>query len=158
MSFRFSGLDPIVLQPGTAAYSGITSSFVGLASLTRGTLVITVVNSTGVTGAAVGLVQATSAAGGGLKVLNFGRYRACTDHTTDTWTANTTTSNAFTTSATASKVATYTIDIDPAALDTTNTFSYVGVTFGTNTNTTVGAILLPSRKASYGASQANAKV
>jgi hypothetical protein len=131
-------LHPVVALHATVP-SSTTPAYVSCKLLLGAMAHIIVTNTTGVTGSAIGLQQATAVAGTSAKTLAFTDYYSRTDAlgTDAPWTRNAAASNTFTTSTTASKVHEYCIPIYPATLDTNNSFDCFGVTTGNAVNATV---------------------
>lgn len=150
----FTNSHTIVEGLAAVVPSTSTPDYINLKNVHRITAVITAKNATTVTGSAITLKQATSAAGAGEKALAFSRYRVNADTgASDLFTDATATSNTFTTQAVNSKNAIYTIDIDPATLDTNNGFAFVRVGTGDATAATISVYYVVEKKAHKGASE-----
>ncbi len=99
------------------------------------------------TGSAITLKQATTVAAGSEKALPFTLYKSCVDPVNSSVFANATAvSNTFTTAANNTFKLLYRIPIDPASLDTANSFDCVRVGTGDAVNTTVTVVYLLKSK------------
>lgn len=134
-----------------AVPSSANPRWVSLKNYEKLTIVILVQNATTVTGAAIGLSQATNAAGAGAKTLPFTvAYRTEDAATTDLLTRFDVSGNSFTTLATNNRQLVYVIEVKPHDLDLAGGFDCVRVTIGNAVAATVGVVYLlaPAR---YGA-------
>lgn len=115
--------------------------FINVAEVCDAMVVIHVANgASGVTGSAVTLTQATSAAGTTNAALGFSTHYANTDPAnTSVLTKVATASNTFTTTNTNSASAVYVIPIDPASLDKANSYTFVRVSLANAVNSTISA-------------------
>lgn len=130
------GLAPVV--PSSA-----TPDYVKLDNADHLTVVISVKNATSVTGSAITLKQATSAAAAGEKALAFTKMWADTDvGAGDTLTETTVTSNTFTTDSTNSKDLLYIIEVDASSLDVDNGFNWIRAGTGNATAATVSVLYI----------------
>lgn len=133
-----TGLDSVVPSSSTPDY-------VKLNNHDHFTAVILVKNATTVTGSAITLKQATSAAAGGEKALAFTKMWANIDTGAgDTLTETAVTSNTFTTDSTNSKNLMYIIEVPASELDTANGFNWIRVGTGNATAATVTVLYLLS--------------
>jgi hypothetical protein len=136
------------------AYVGTPSSaslpWVSLKNYTHLTIRLIILNSTTVTGSAVGLVQATAIAGTGSKTLAFSKaWRMLDAAASDTLSEFTVSSDTFTTDSTNSKRMMYQIEIEAEQLDMDNDFDCVRLTLGNAVATTIAVEYVLSG-ASYG--------
>ena len=98
-------------------------------------------NATTVTGAAIGLSQATAVAGTGAKVLPFTTmFSAVNANTTFPAVQTAVVSNTFTTDATNSQSGFYIIEVDAITLDIQNQYDCFQVTIGNGVAATISAI------------------
>lgn len=105
-------------------------------------VLITALNTTGVTGTAVTLNQCTAVNAAGAKALGFTEYYTNTDPAnTSVFTRANASSNTFTTATTNNATLTYRIPIDPATLDLANSFNCLQVGLANATNTTVAVVV-----------------
>lgn len=133
----------------TAAPSTASPRWISLKDVKSLQVVVTGLNGTTVTGSAVALSQATAVAGTSAKTLSFTAMLANTDLNTNgqaSWTNTAVASNTFTTTTTNSKYFQYVIDVDPASLDTNNSFDCVRVTLGDAANCNVSALYIVEHK------------
>ena len=99
------------------------------------------------TGSAITLNQALTTAGGSSKALGFTTYYTKLDSAnTDAWTKATASSNTFTTATTASQAGLYFIPVDPATLDTANSFDCINCGTANAANTTISVLYLTAPK------------
>lgn len=133
-------IDNAKIVTGLAAVvpSSSTPDYVKLSLADHLTVVISVKNATTVTGSAITLKQATSAAGGSEKALSFTKMWADIDAGAgDAFTETTVTSDTFTTNSTNSKDLLYVIEVDASTLDMDNDFTWVRAGTGNATAATV---------------------
>lgn len=126
------------------ALHGVTPSssspkWVSMKGYNHITAIVTFKNtSTGVTGSAIGLAQATAVAGTSTKVLPFSTMFACIDDSSSVaLTQTAVVSNTFTTDATGSKTGFYIIEFDAVESDINNGFDCIQVTTGNAVNATI---------------------
>lgn len=132
------GLAPVVPSSSTPDY-------VTMSLHNHFTAIISVKNATTVTGSAITLKQATSAAGGSEKALSFTKMWADTDvGAGDTLTETTVSSDTFTTGSTNSKDLLYIIEVNAETLDTANGFNWIRVGTGNATAATVSVVYVLS--------------
>lgn len=133
-----TGLDSIV--PSTS-----TPDYVSLRDYQHFTAIILVKNATTVTGSAITLKQATSAAAGGEKPLAFSTVWANVDTAAgDALTKTAVVSDTFTTDSTDNKKLMYVIEVDASELDTSNGFNFIRVGTGNATAATVTVLYVLS--------------
>jgi hypothetical protein len=101
-------------------------------------------NATTVTGSAITLKQSTAVAGTGEKALAFTDYYSVSDTAAADapWVRSTAVANTFTPPTTNSKSYIYAIPIDPASLDTNNSFDCVRVGAADATAQTITVLYL----------------
>lgn len=127
--------------------SSSTPDYVSLKNALRCTVILTVSNTTAVTGSAITLKQATAVAGTSEKALAFSTVRQNIDTgASDTLTEATVSSNTFTTDSTNSKNLMYVIDVDPATLDVTNGFDCIRLGTANATNARCNVVYLLEMK------------
>ncbi|HUE15615.1 MAG TPA: hypothetical protein VMR25_15720 [Planctomycetaceae bacterium] len=103
------------------------------------TVIIDFLNTTTVTGSAIGLAQATAVAGTGTKTLGFVKMWALVDDgSSNIITETAVVANTFTTSAVNSKSGFYIIEVDANTLDIANKFTSIQATVGNATAATIG--------------------
>lgn len=126
-----------IFAPATP--SSAAPRYISLKGVQAVEIVISGVNTaSGVTGSAVTLNQATAVAGTSAKALGFNYYYASTDQANSYALTNTNaTSNTFTTLTTGSRQFVYRIPVDPASLDTANSFDCLSVGLANAVNTTI---------------------
>lgn len=118
--------------------SSSTPKYISLKDADVAEVKITVINTTGVTGSAITLNQATAVAGTGTKALAFTVYYQCLDANANcVLTKQTAVSNTFTTLTTSSKVAVYRIPVRGAMLDSENSFDCLNCGTANAVNATV---------------------
>lgn len=137
------GLYPIVP-------SSTTPDYVSMKGYERLTVVISVSNTTGVTGSAITLKQATNVTNSlsDEKAVSFDTVYANVDTSAgDTFTKTAVSSNTFTTASTSNKVMLYVIEVKAEDLDQANGFDCIRLGTGNSTNATIGAtyILWPAK-------------
>lgn len=140
----------VVYGLGPQAPSTSTTDFVSLKGYERCSCLITLLNSTTVTGSAVTLNQSTDVANSGGKALAFSTvYRNIDCAATDTLVETAVTSNTFTTDTTNSKQLMYVIDVTPNMLDVAGGFDCFAVKLATAANTVASVVfvLYPARYA-----------
>ena len=145
------------LPPRTPSTS--TPDYVKLDNYNHLTVAILVDNGTTVTGSAITLKQATSAAGAGEKALSFSTMWANIDiGASDTLVETAVTSDTFTTSTTNNKDLLYLIEVDADDLDLANGFNWVraGTADATSAVLSVLYILSGARYAGVPANRATA--
>jgi hypothetical protein len=131
---------------GPVTPSSSTPDYISLKDVKSAEVVITILNGSGVTGSAITLLQATSAAAGSAKALAFSEYYSDVDPANGAaYTRANASSNTFTTTNTNSATAIYRIPVDPASLDVANGFDYIraGTANAVNTTATVHYVLEP---------------
>ena len=139
---------------GPVAPSSTTPDYVSLKDVAAIEVVIYGINTTGVTGSAITLLQASAVAGTGEKALAFDTYYANADTgASAAFTKTTANSNTFTTTNTNSKTFCYRIPVDPATLDINGGFDCLraGTANATNTTLCVFYNIVPK----YGGNAAN---
>jgi len=110
-------------------------------------VMITCLNTTGVTGSAITLNQCTAINAAGAKALGFTEYYTNTDPAnTSVFTRANAASNTFTTATTNSATVTYRIPIDPSTLDLANSFNCLQVGLANAVNTTVAVVVTVASK------------
>lgn len=147
---RLHEITKIVTGLSPVAPSSSVPDYVSLKGYERMTAIILGKNSTGVTGSAITLKQASAVANTGEKALAFDTCWANTDTgATDTLVETAVASNTFTTDNTNSKEFMYVLDVKPSDLDVANSFDCVRVGTGNATNSTLSVlyILWPARYA-----------
>jgi len=123
--------------------TSLSPKLVSLKGYNHVTAVITVVNTTGVTGSAITLAQSQAVAGTNSKALGFDTVFTSTDIANSVAvTAATVASNTFTTTNTANAIAMYCIEVDAAKLDIANGFNTFNVAAANGTNTTLSITYL----------------
>lgn len=130
-----------LLAPQTPSTS--TSPWIDMSKFTRASILISVLNqSSGVTGSAVTLSQATSSAGAGSKTLAFNTNwsYSWTSTQIDQLTKNTVSGNTFTTLTTGSASALYVIEVLDTDLDLTNGFNWIQVAYASAVNAEIASI------------------
>lgn len=126
-----TGLTPVVPSTSSPAY-------VSMSKYNRMTVIITGINTTGVTGSAITLLQASAIAGTGEKALAFSQYWAnLNTAATDTLVLTNATSNTFTTLTTSSVGFMYVLEVQGSALDVTNSFDCVRLGTANAVNATI---------------------
>jgi hypothetical protein len=136
--------------------SSATPNYLNLKLVKGCQVVISVKNSTTVTGAAITLNQAKDTSGTSAKALAFSNVLVNADTATNggpSWTNTAVSSNTFTTTSTNSKNATYVIDVDNGSLDKNNGFYclQVGVANAVNTAISVMYVVEPDYGGNYAA-------
>jgi len=130
-----------ILGLGPTTPSSSTPKRINLKNVVRLKVVISGLNATTVTGSAITLKQAVDSSGTSEKALSFTTYYANSDAgTSDTLTETTASSDTFTTTSTNSKSYVYVIDVNPASLDTNNSFNFFRVGTGNATATTLNVV------------------
>lgn len=123
--------------------SSSTPDYINMGLYQRALIVITVDNATTVTGSAITLVQATSAAGASAKAVAFTKMWANIDTGAgDTLTETTVTSNTFTTDTTNNKNLQYLIEVDASDLDQENGFKFLRLGTGNAANCVLAAVYI----------------
>lgn len=130
----------IATMLGGIVPSSTTLPYYSLKNYHHVAIVISVANTTGVTGSAIALQQATDVSGTSAKALAFTTAFRNLDNATAALTQFTVSSNTFTTASTSSKTLTYVIEIDSTQLDTANGFDCFNVTCGNAVNATVSVV------------------
>lgn len=133
-----SALTTVALNP---------AQYVSLKNVNWVTVLVEIMNATTVTGRAVTLKQATAVAGTGVKALAFSRMWQNIDCAAGNVLAETAvTSNTFTSDTTNSKRLLYVIEVDPATLDTANSFDCFAVDVTAGAASGVDVVYLLSMK------------
>ena len=148
-----AGVDQFKLVVGLHAVTPSSASpkWVSMKGYNHATIIISFVNSTTVTGAAIGLAQATAVAGTNSKTLPFLYYWSNVDDSASALlTQNQATGNTFTTSAVNSKSGVYVIEVEVDTLDMNNGFTSLQVTVGNATAQTIEVIYLLGTSARFG--------
>lgn len=128
---------PLVALHGVVP-SSAAPKWVSLKDYAHVTVMVTFKNATTVTGAAIGLAQATAVAGTGTKALAFTEMWAMVDDAAAVKPTKTAVvSNTFTTDATNSKSGFYIIEVDTDSLDVDNGFDCFQATVGNGTAATI---------------------
>jgi hypothetical protein len=125
---------------GPAAPAAATPDFINVAEAMDAAVVLHVKNTTTVTGSAVTLTQATSAAGTTNAALGFDVHYANTDPAnTSILTKVSTASNTFTTTNTNSAEAIYVIPVDMSRMDKANSYTFLRVSLANAVNSVISA-------------------
>jgi hypothetical protein len=128
-----------------ASAGNTTTLWVDMQLYSHVTFIIIANNSTGVTGAAITVNQASDTLGTGSKALSYNMYFSCTGgfaaqtSASDTWAA-TTASGTFTTATTASTILAYAIEIQDTDCDLTNNFRTVQVSIASGAVSTTFSV------------------
>jgi hypothetical protein len=133
-------VDKMVVVPAltSTAPAGSTPKLVSMKGFNHVQAVITLKNTTGVTGSAITLAQSKTVAGANSKALGFTVMWASTDIANSVaLTETAVASNTFTTTNTANAIAMYIIEVDAIAMDQTNGFDCFNVATANATNSTL---------------------
>lgn len=140
---RLSEVCDVVLGLAPVVPSTSTPDYIKMRNFTRCEVLILVKNATTVTGSAITLKQATSAAGGSEKALAFTTMLSNIDlAASDVMARTAVTSNTFTTDATNSKNLLYRVDVKAEDLDHANGFTWLRAGTGDATAATVTVLYL----------------
>ena len=142
---RLSDKITVVEALAPVAPSSASPNWLNLKLVKGCQVLISVKNSTTVTGSAITLNQAKDTSGTSSKALAFSNVLVNADTATNggpSWTNTAVVSNTFTTTNTNSKNAQYLIDVDNSLLDKNNGFSCLQVGVANAVNTTISVVYI----------------